>query len=326
MSNSSSTSLNGTENTLAINNIPVPVRFWTYLISDVLSIACSLFVLYYLFFDRALRRALNNHVIIVLLFIGLVNEITSVPWILYRQRFGIALIQTPDFYLSSYFFDYATFTTQIILFAWATLERHILIYHDHWISTKQRRFFVHYLPIISILIYTLVYYSVTTFGPFCKNSFVSFLAGGYIIPCVYGNKVLAMWELLAHQVIPTLIIVIFSISLIIRALQQKQRVNQRIQWRKYRKMTIQLLSISALYLAFNSPWVFILFASQYGLPPNITRIYTFYGLYFRNYVIFLFPFVCFGSLSELRDEFKKKFLWCRRQHRGITEMTIESNT
>ncbi|CAF1356344.1 unnamed protein product [Adineta steineri] len=135
-----------------------------------------------------------------------------------------------------------------------------------------------------------------------------------------------MWELLAHQVIPTLIIVIFSITLIVRALQQKQRVNQRIQWRKYRKMTIQLLSISALYLAFNSPWVFILFASQYGLPPNITRIYTFYGLYFRNYVIFLFPFVCFGSLSELRDEFKKKFLWCRRQHRVIAEMTMESNT
>ena len=47
--------------------IPISVRFWIYLIADILSVLCSLFVLYYLLFDRTLRQALNNHVIIVLI-------------------------------------------------------------------------------------------------------------------------------------------------------------------------------------------------------------------------------------------------------------------
>lgn len=50
-------------------------------------------------------------------------------------------------------------------------------------------------------------------------------------------------------------------------------------------MTIQLLSMSVLYLGFNSPWTFILFASQYDVPENIARLHTFYGLYLRAYII-----------------------------------------
>lgn len=167
---------------LAVNGIPVAVRLWAYLVSDILSILCSVFVLYYLLRERTLRHALHNHIIIVLLFIGLVNELTSVPWIIYRNHFGVPLIQTSAFYLSLFFSDYASFTTQIILFAWTAIERHILIFHNQWICTRKKLFFFHYLPIIVILIYCFVYYSVVTFGPFYKNSFASFLAGGYIIP------------------------------------------------------------------------------------------------------------------------------------------------
>ncbi len=69
-------------------------------------------------------------------------------------------------------------------------------------------------------------------------------------------------------------------------------------------MTIQLLSISVLYLVLNSPWTIVLFGSQYGLSANTTRIYTFYGLYLRTHVIFLFPLASFASSSELRDKLK----------------------
>jgi hypothetical protein len=299
--------------TLAPNIIPAAVRFWTYLTADILSVNCTLFVLYYLLFDRTLRHALHNHVIIVLLIIGLINELTSIPWNLYRYQFGVPLIKSRIFYLSTFFFDYEFYTTQVILFAWATIERHILVFHDQWLSTRKKRFFFHYLPIISILIYCLVYYSVITFGPFCKNTFISFLSGGFIIPCVYSNKVLATWDLLVHQLLSTLIIVIFSIALIVRVVKQNRKMNRPILWQKHRKMIIQLLSISVVYLTFNSPWILILFASQYGLPANVARVYTFYGLYVRTYVVFLFPFACFASSSELQDKFRKRFLCCYPQ-------------
>ena len=301
MSNFNNTSISEIRINLATNPIPVTFRFWTYLILDILSIACSFFVLYYLLFDRTLRRALNNHVIIVLLFVGLISELTSVPWILYRYHFGVPLIQRPIFYLFSFFFDYAFYTIQVMLFAWATIERHILIFKSQWMSTKIKRFFFHYLPIILILIYCLIYYSIITFGSFCKNSFVSFLAGGYIIPCIYGNVMLAAWELFIHQVTSTLVIVIFSITLMVRVVRQKRKLNQPIQWRKYRMMAIQLLSISALYLIFNSPWILILLATLYGISAKVARIYTFYGIYIRTYVMFLLPFVCCGlGVAHLR--------------------------
>jgi hypothetical protein len=46
------------------------------------------FLLYIIFYLIGLRLALNNHVIIVLLFIDLIYEITSVPLMLYWYQFG----------------------------------------------------------------------------------------------------------------------------------------------------------------------------------------------------------------------------------------------
>jgi hypothetical protein len=58
------------------------VKFWSYLTILIPSIVCSLFAIYHLLSDRTLRRSLNNHVIIVLLIIGLVPQVTDYPWLL----------------------------------------------------------------------------------------------------------------------------------------------------------------------------------------------------------------------------------------------------
>ena len=63
--------------------IPSKVRFWLYLLVLVPSTLCSLIVLHHLLFNRAPRRALNNHVIIILLLIGLICQLTIYPWLLY---------------------------------------------------------------------------------------------------------------------------------------------------------------------------------------------------------------------------------------------------
>ena len=175
--------MNETKTSLVTDEIPPIVRFWIYLIFDICSILCSLYVLYYFLSIRTLRCALYNHIIIVLLCTGLLKEFINIPWTLYRDYTGVSLGNTDSFYLFSFFFNYALFSTQLALVAWATLERHILIFHDRWLRTKRQRFLFHYFPIIAILTYCLIYYSLTIFGPFCNNHFVSYLAGGYIVPC-----------------------------------------------------------------------------------------------------------------------------------------------
>jgi hypothetical protein len=54
-----------------------------------------------------------------------------------------------------------------------------------------------------------------------------------------------MRGLIAHGVIPTFLITILNVCLLVRIIWQKRRHHQN--WKKYRKMAFQLLSISALY-------------------------------------------------------------------------------
>ena len=45
------------------------IQFWTYLIFEIPSIFCTIYLLFKLIFMRRLRRHLHNHVIIILLFL-----------------------------------------------------------------------------------------------------------------------------------------------------------------------------------------------------------------------------------------------------------------
>jgi hypothetical protein len=292
-------------------------RFWAYLFSNVFSLIFSFFALYFLLTDRTLRRALNNHIIIVLLIIGLIFELTTIPWTLYSDYNHEPLIRSKIFYKLGNFLNYLSIALQIGLFAWATIERHILIFHDQWVSTSRKRFFIHYLPIGAIIIYYLIYYSIVYFAPICEQSFDAFLAGGPYIPCVLDHTVLAVWDLTVHQVLPILIIIFSSTALLVRSIWQRNRLHQRVNWRKYRKMIIQLLSFSTLYFIFDVPTVSMIFAYEYGLPTDIAMPALIYLAFFTSYIIFLFPFVCCLSLPELREKFLR---W--RPTRQVAQATI----
>ncbi|CAF2432234.1 unnamed protein product [Rotaria sp. Silwood2] len=296
---------------LSVQSSVQTVRFWIYLFFNIFSLICTFFDLYYLLADRTLRRALNNHVIIVLLIVGLIDELTNIPWTLYNDHNRVPVIKSYIFYCFWSFINLGFNSLQVELFAWATIERHILIFHNHWIATKSKRFFLHYFPIGAIIIYYLIYYSFVFFYPFCESSFDAFLSGSFHIPCVFDHTVLGMWDLIVHQFLPTVIIVFFSMALIIRAILKKNRLRQGVRWRKYKKMITQLLSISAIYIIFNVPWVVVIFAYQYGLPEDIAKVALIYTGFLYYFVIFLFPFVCCLSLSELRSKVKEKLLFWR---------------
>ena len=100
---------------------------------------------------------------------------------------------------------------------------------------------------------------------------------------------------------------LFSIAIIVRIIRQKRRIHQPIIWRKHRKMTLQMISISVLYLLFNSPWVVTMFVFQGNLSKQKAKIYTIHGLFFRDFIIFSYPFLCFASCAEIR-----KKIFCRR--------------
>ena len=202
-----------------------------------------------------------------------------------------------------------------MLFAWASIERHILIFHDGWVATKKKRFLLHYLPVIIICTYSAIFYSIVYFFPPCENTV---LKTGLICfsVCLYDSVGLRVYETIVNNIIPSLTIVAFSIALLVRILRQKQRMRQAIQWRKHRKMTIQLLSISFLYLVFTCPYAFMIFLRMCGLPENVGLDFEYLASFFSYYIVIFFPFVTIFTVPEVLTKFKDLFQ-CLRPKRSI---------
>jgi hypothetical protein len=124
--------------------------------------------------------------------------------------------------------------------------------------------------------------------------------------------------------IPTVIVVVFSIALFVRVLHQKARLRRRIQWQKQRKMAIQLLSIAVVYQVFSFPWAFLMFCQLIKVPVDVDgRAFT-VAYFLPYYLISFFPFVCCGTLPELGKKLKK-ILFCQRRPRVVRPAIILMN-
>ncbi|CAF0745914.1 unnamed protein product [Adineta steineri] len=285
-------------------SLPISISFWLLIIFNVPSLICSLKLLYHLINDNSLRKSLNNHVIIALLIIGLFSQLIDIPFYLNFLRIGYVW---PKISLSCLLWWFsATGISNItnLLMAWASIERHILVFHGRWLRTKNRRYFIHYIPLLTIILYGFIYYFIILYMFSCENMY-AYTEDWCLHPCYYNNNNLALYDTIVNSIIPTPIISFFSITLIIRIIKQKQTLHRQVQWRKYRRMIVQLLSISALFLFFNFPMTCIVLAQVCGLPDDSLGQLPFYTYYLYHFVSLLMPFVCLTSFPEIQKKIKQ---------------------
>ncbi|CAF3922134.1 unnamed protein product [Rotaria sp. Silwood1] len=156
--------------------------------------------------------------------------------------------------------------------------------------TNRKRLFVHYLPLITIILYTGIFYIVVIFLPPCQIIYDYTLPIGNAYPCYQSYGILGMWEFGANNIAPTVVIAFFIMLLLTRVTLLKRRLHQPMQWRKQRRMTIQLLSITSLNLIFNMPLNILSLAHLCDLPSDI-------GYEAQQY--FYFSSLSFDHLSVL---------------------------
>lgn len=299
------------------------IQFWTYLILEIPSIICTIYVLYHLIFDRHLRRQIHNHVIIVLLFLCLIiliidNSLYLDGW---RTGHGNSFPPSPNVCLLWWFIDYGFYGAISIFLVWASFERHILVFHRRrFLNTNRQIFLLHYLPLIILSMYLFGFYIGVIIFPPCQNIFYfNYLACGSY-PCYQDIPWLNTWDYLFNGVLCNIFEALFSISLLIRTIWKKFYSQRRFHWKKYRKMTIQLLSISTLSLCINLPQSLIILVRQINPDMSDFGLYIEpYFFYLTGYIILLLPFVCLGCLPEL---WSKIFICCHRNQRIIGPMTI----
>lgn len=305
-------------------SLPRSVRFWLLILTDIPSIICSFILLIYLIGNRTARNALYNHVIILLIIFGLGTELIDIPFYLNFIINSGVRPSIPAVCIFWWFIAFAIYNGGQILMAWAAVERHILIFNDRWLITRRGQFLVHYLPLILILLYIFIFYIYVFFIFSCENTYDYDLPVCNAYPCYQGDSIVGVWDFVGNNIVPGLLVAFVSVGLLIRVIRQKQRLNQPIQWRKHRRMTIQLLSISILNIIFILPLNLLSLAHLCGLPEE-------YGVQVEQYIFFvsywfilLIPFVCLGSTPELCKKIKTKLSCSRQRQNVVGPVTIQT--
>ncbi len=297
---------------------------WLFLVPLIPSVIVAIFGLYHLLMDRALRRALNNHVLILLLSWGLIICFTDIVPYIYYFRNGTSMLQTPAFCTAWTMADSAPYVSFSMLMSWGSIERHILIFHSNWFRSKRKCFFLHYLPFVVCLLYPATFYIVTMIIIPCDIPFDYSYSDCTRYGCVAVTPWVSRWDSIVHYITPAFITVIFSITLFVRVLYKRYRAQGRIDWRNYRKLTLQLLPISILYIALQFPPMIMYAAYTVGLSWNVAASYYGDALTFTYWVILFNPFACIVSLPELKTKCRKVIFFWRRRRAVVPQ--ILSNT
>lgn len=298
---------------------------------NILSVACSFIILYQMLSKRALRNALNNHSIIALIITGLGTQLIDMPLYINYLRLGYVWPSTPIFCLFWWYVDIGLYEATTILVAWASLERHFLIFHEQFLSVGTKRYLFHYLPIIICIIYPLIFTIFCVIFVTCDDAFVFNYTSAWcnFSPCFYLDPFLSTYDTVMHWIMPILLISFLNIGLIIRVVWHRSiRMRQPFQWSKHRKMAAQLLSVSALFMFFNLPTgIYSILSLLNVLPEDIDPqiyAYTYLASFFS---VLLMPLIIIFSLpKEYWWSMWKRVLINWRQGRRIANIDIPNQT
>lgn len=291
-----------------------PVKFWIYVILIIPAIISTVFSLFHLLSNRTMRCALHNHVLIIFLFICLVSQLTVHPWTLHYYRQKGIWKRSPLFCSIWKFVEWGLYFTQTMLFAWATIERHILVFYENWVSTRLKRILVHYLPLVLITVYCFVYYTHVIFYPPCQNTF-NYALMICFESCIMNYKVLYIFDVVVHQVFPHSIIIVCNIGLLIRIHHNKIRAGLSLRWQRHWRMIIQLLFVSAIYFIFALPLTVVNILHLRGTSPDIFTRFTQNAIFLYHFSSLICPigFAWFSSnLKEQRQKLLRLFKCARR--------------
>ncbi|CAF1406024.1 unnamed protein product [Adineta steineri] len=297
-------------------SIPRSIRFWIMLLFNIPSIICSFCVISHIILNRTHRYGLHNHATLLILIMALPIQLMDINFYLVFYYYGSILPLKPIMCLFWWFADYGCYNGCIILMAWLAIERHILIFHDRRLSNRRGRFLFHYLPSISIVTYILLYYIICIFFVPCENTYIYTLPVCGTSPCYQSDGALGLWDFIINTTTPTILESIVSIGLVLRVQWQKRRLRQSNQWRKQRRMIIQLFLVSGLNLGLNLPLFILLFAHFCGLPSEYGAQPQLYFFFFGYFVFFLFPFASLCQFPDLRKKLTRKIVRIlpRQQH------------
>lgn len=289
------------------------VRFWLYLIPFLPSLVFTILGLYRLRFGRALGLTLKNHGKFLLLSCVLIGELSDVPWHIHYYYTSTVLSSTPGFCIAWAFISSTTSVSISIIIAWTSIERHIATFYPQWLTTNTKRFFLHYVPLSTCILYPLCIYSVIFFTLPCDAPFHYEDRLCNRSECIFRNQFIALLDSITNYLIPVCVTVIFTVALLARVVYYRYRTFDRVEWDKYKKIAVQLLPISIFYIIIQLPPMVLYTAYSSGLSRHIASDYYDDCIYFRYWIILFIPFIYVTPFTIVQKRNRKiVVIWEKR--------------
>ena len=295
------------------------VMFISLSLINIASICCTIFILMFFFLNwhSLMRKVLHNHAIFLLMIVSFLYITFDLPFTIHRYRLGYDSHRTETFCLLWYWLDYSLVVVSLLLTAIASIQRHILVFHSHWLHSYPKRWFIHYSPLIFSLIYPPVFYLIFIIFYRCEIHSDEF-DHHCLHPCYSNRTILFYIDWILNTLVPVIIIVIANTALIIRVIWSMDKVRRcrSRTWNRRQRLTLQLLAFSILYFIGWAPSTTVAIVQMF-LRPDLYKTAT-YLQYIHNssyFVCPLQPFICFFALPKLMKLMKNKI---RRRRRTIS--------
>ena len=294
------------------------------LIISVLSLPFFGLLLYYLLTKPNLYHSLPNHVIILLLISNGLQTLLDIPAELAYYYTGYMQPATVAYCVYFYFVDYTLFTTCFLLLTWASFERHVFIFHQHFFNAPAKRWLVHYLPLGFCCVYPVIYYIVFLIFYPCEKTYAESIARCPLACYLIESAALAMYEQICHGYALIFLTFVFNLALFVRVLRQKRRAGQELNRGKSWKLMVQLLGICCLLLATNGGY-FLIQLVRLLWDENFGRGVAWWIFPISLWMPPAVAFVCFATLKDVR-QMMMALVMPRCRHRIIPLVTKRTQT
>jgi hypothetical protein len=291
------------------------VKFAILLVLQIAAILLTIIIVIFFIKHPIHLKPPQNHGLLLLLVVNSIQLIFDIPLSLNFYIYGYVNPPTATLCIWWTYFEYIMYAVPEYLLATISLQRHMFIFHQNILRNRWIRNLLHHLPLTLCIIYPPIFYLFAIVLYPCDNTqwdFTSRVCGFANCYLVYGT-VLGIFDLVVNNSMPVVIDILANITMIARVIMQKRRARQAVRWGQQRRMMMQLLCLSSLYL---TGWAPFLLVEIINVVSNPNFLHTVEENYFGDliYICYLFlPWLWLGFFPEL---VKWIMQWCRRRRAG----------
>lgn len=285
-------------------------KFVLFLIFQIPSLILSILFFIYFFKHRNIMFIRQNQGLLILMIINFLQVSIDMSMVIHFNRLGYVSPATPIYCTWWTFLEYTFFVGGEMVMSVISIQRHIFVFKTNLFNNRLYLYLFHHFPLLFFVVYPVVLYLIIIIFDSCDGtqwdyqSNVCGLANCYLI----YNTVLATCDWAINNGLPIVVISLANISLIFRVVAQKRRTIGHVSWRKQRRMTIQLLSISCIYFIGWFPNLIIGVIQQLYLPTFLMDIQLDYVFNLVYFICLLLPWIYLGLFPQFKQWLHKMML------------------